>query len=322
MRTCFVTGAGGFIGSRLVEELLERGCHVRALVRDPARPRWLPAGRVEVVAGDMDNDAALARGARGADVVYHLAALTRARDPADLHLVNVEGTRRLVAACAAQTTPPRVVLVSSQAAGGPARDGHPVDETTTPRPVSAYGASKLAAERVLEARARDLPAAIVRPPSVYGPRDVAFLPLFRMARRGVLLLPGGLGALAIVHVDDLARGLALAGESGTGTYYLTDGARHDARGVGSAIIAATESKARVAEIPAPLFMATVWAVERCAHALGKRAPLTLDRAKDATARHWACSDARARRELGYASRHELAAAMRDTAAWYRSQGWL
>lgn len=322
MKTCFVTGAGGFIGSRLVDELLSRGCHVRALVRDPARMRWLDAARVEVVRGDMEDEAALARGARGADAVYHLAALTRARRAEELHRVNVEGTRRLVDACAAQTTPPRVVLVSSQAAGGPARDAAAVDETTPPKPVSAYGASKLAAERVLEGRASDLAAAIVRPPSVYGPRDVAFLPLFRMARKGLVPVPGGLGTLAIVHVDDLVHGLALAGEAGTGTYYLTDGARHDVRGVAAAIIAAAGTNARVVEIPPPLFMATVWTVERAAHALGRRAPLTVDRAKDATARNWACSDARARRELGYASRHSLGEAMRDTAEWYRSQGWL
>jgi nucleoside-diphosphate-sugar epimerase len=322
MKACLVTGAGGFIGSHLVDQLLGEGRRVRALVRDPSRARWLPLDRVELIVGDLFDEAALARATRGVDVVFHLAALTRARSRAELHRANVEGTARVVSACATQTTPTKIVFVSSQAAGGPSRDGAPVHEETPPRPVSAYGESKLAAERVVESRAKDLPSAIVRPPTVYGPRDPALLPLFRTAKRGLVPVPGGLGALAIVHVEDLACGIRLAGERGAGVYYLTDGAHHTARDVASAIAAAMSSRARIVEIPKPLFVATVWAAERIARATGRRPPLATDRAKDATAPNWSCSDRRARRELGYESRHELRDAMRETAEWYRAQGWL
>jgi nucleoside-diphosphate-sugar epimerase len=322
MKSCFVTGAGGFIASYLVEQLVAEGCGVRALVRDPSRAKWLPAGGVEVLVGDLEDEAALSRGVQGVDVVYHLAALTRARTPAELQRTNVEGTARVVAACAAPTTPPKLVFVSSQAAGGPGGGGAPVDEQTPPRPASAYGASKLAAERIVEARAKDLPGVIVRPPSVYGPRDRAFLPLFRMARRRVVPIPRGLRALAMVHAEDLARGIRLCARRGSGTYYLTDGAHHDAREVAASIAEAVSARARVLTIPRPAFLAAVWAAEGVARMIGARAPLTLDRARDATAPNWTCSDARARRELGYASRRELREAMRETADWYRKAGWL
>jgi len=318
----FVTGGNGFIGSHLIESLLADGITVRALVRDPSRIRFLPAHTSELVAGDLDDRDALAHGIRDADVVYHLAALTRADTEAEMREVNVTGTANLLQACLEASTPPRFVHLSSQAAGGPSPNGRPVTESTPPSPRSWYGASKLAAEELVLGHADRLSVAAVRPPSVYGPRDEAFLSLFKAARRGILPLPRGARGLAIIHVADLVAGTRLAAERGDGVYYLTDGENRPLRAILDAIAAAVGTRARVLSLPAEAFVAGVWLVEKTARALGARPPMTSDRAREATATDWICSDARARDELGYRSTVDLDAGMRETAAWYREAGWL
>ncbi len=322
MNTAFVTGATGFIGVRLVEELVARGARVRALVRNPSRAGRLPPENVDIVHGTIEDTAALARGIDGADTVFHLAALTGSSDARAMDRVNIAGTTNVVDTCLRPATPPKLVFVSSQAAGGPSRDGRPVDEHTTPHPVSAYGASKLAAERIVEKRADALPIVIVRPPSVYGPGDVAFLSLFRLARAGFIPIPRGLGRLAVVHVDDLVQGLMLAAGRGSGTYYFTDGAQHTGAAVARAIAGAVSRRARVVRLPDGVFAGTARVAEQLARIARRRPPLTRDRVADAISSNWSCSDARARSELDYASRRDLDGGMRETAAWYRSNGWL
>ncbi|MGK5549838.1 NAD-dependent epimerase/dehydratase family protein, partial [Streptomyces sp. URMC 127] len=107
-----VTGATGFIGTRLVAHLTALGHDVTALVRDPRRT--VPGART--AAADLVTGAGLREATAGADIVVHLAALTHAADPRALAAVNSGGTRRLVAALAAQARPPRLVYCSSLAA--------------------------------------------------------------------------------------------------------------------------------------------------------------------------------------------------------------
>jgi nucleoside-diphosphate-sugar epimerase len=322
MRTCFVTGGNGFIGSHLIDSLVAGGWRVRALARDPRRLRWLPRDGVEMIEGDLDSEAALGDGVRGADVVFHAAALTRSRTEDEMFRVNLDGTRRVLEACLAASPAPALLFLSSQAAGGPSPDGKPMDETRPPSPRSAYGRSKLEAERVLLAAGDRLDVKIVRPPSVYGPRDSAFLTLFRWARRGVLPAPSGGRRLSVVHVDDLVAGTRLVAERGRGIYYITDGAMAPLESVLQTIASAVGRRARVVRVPKAVFLGAVWIAEKGSRLLGRRPPLTFDRAHEAVAREWICSDARARRELGYQSRWTLSDGMRETAEWYRRAGWL
>ncbi len=322
MATVFVTGGNGFVGSHLIETLARDGHTIRAFARDPDRLRWLPRECVEIVPGDLDDRAALERGARGTDAVFHLAALLRARSEEEMFGVNVEGTRNVLDACLAAETPPALVFLSSQAAGGPSTNDAPVTEETTPRPLSSYGRSKLAAERLLQMHEEKLPIKIVRSPSVYGPRDRAFLSLFRYAARGWLPHPGRPGRVSIVQVGDLAEGLQLVGFKGSGTYYVTDGALNDLATILRAIAAAVGRQARVVTIPPAIFVGAMWLWERVARFGGRTPPISAERAREAVAREWICSDERARREVGFRARRTLEIGMKETAEWYRSEGWL
>src|SRR5512143_2620633 len=140
-----VTGGTGFLGSHLVESLLEDpGCEVFALARDPSKPRWLEGiDGVRFLAGDLRNLPGLPA---GLDCVYHLAGLTKTLKPSEYYSVNRDGTANLLRALEGQRKPLRFVHLSSLAAAGPSSPGRGIREDDPPHPVSPYGESKLAAE--------------------------------------------------------------------------------------------------------------------------------------------------------------------------------
>ncbi|MGX7951926.1 NAD-dependent epimerase/dehydratase family protein [Tsuneonella sp. HG249] len=178
-----LTGATGFVGKSTLAALDRAGVQVRALARTVPRDR----GAAQWVEGDLGNSQALAKLVDGAEAVLHIAGLTTARDPAEFETANVAGTLALVEAAAKAGTP-RFVFVSSLSAREPG--------------LSAYGASKERAERLVAASGLDWTT--VRPPGVYGPWDVDYLEMFRLARRGLVPVPPP-GRSSLIHVQDLAE---------------------------------------------------------------------------------------------------------------------
>src|SRR5687768_7006670 len=206
-----VTGATGFVGSHLVDALRHGGDEVTAVARSPQKAAALTAAGVRVITGDLHDTKALQRAAEQQDVIFHVAGLVAARDEAEFMWANREGTHNVMAAAAAVGAP-RFVLVSSLAAAGPAPRGAPLSGDESPRPVTAYGRSKLAAEILV--RASTLPWSIVRPPIVYGPRDREILKVFRLARLRLAPVFGdGAQELSAVHAADLATALIAVGAS-------------------------------------------------------------------------------------------------------------
>ncbi len=181
--TIAITGATGFVGQAVSDLALTQGLELRALARKPQAERT----GVEWIVGNLHDTAALARLMHGAEAVLHVAGLTTAPDAASFEHGNVTGTLNVIEAAQAAGVP-RFICVSSLAAREPE--------------LSLYGASKLRAERLV--RASPLDWTIVRPPTVYGPRDRDMLELFRMARWGVIATPNE-GRSSIIHATDLAR---------------------------------------------------------------------------------------------------------------------
>jgi dihydroflavonol-4-reductase len=318
-----VTGATGFVGGHLVAALVDAGLRVRCLVRATSDPRWLPAAGVERVTAPLDDAPALRDAVAGAAVVFHLAAVTSSARPAEYARVNVDGTRRLLDAVRAAAPAARVVLCSSLAAVGPARGGRPAREEDAPSPVSAYGASKLAAERALLGAGLD--GVVVRPPAVYGPRDRDVLAAFRLAARGLAPRVGPADQrLSLIHAADLARALVLAAACGRrgARYHVSDGAVHGWASVTAAIGDAVGRRPRAVRVPraaaAALAAASTWA----ARLSGGRPLLTRGRVAELACADWTCDPSRARAELGFAPAVPLGEGMRETARWYREQGWL
>ena len=210
-----VTGASGFIGGVLCAQLLEHGHEVHALVR---RPGSAPAGTRELVA-ELSDRPGLAQALAGArpDCVFHLAAeIASQRSERKLHEVNVEGTRRLLDACRALgggdgPDGPRFVFASTVVTGD-ARGALLTEET--PLPVETpYGRSKQEGERLV--LGCGLPAVVLRPSHVYGPGGWYANELIAHLRQPgrFAVIGSGENLWDVVHVDDVASALVLAGES-------------------------------------------------------------------------------------------------------------
>jgi nucleoside-diphosphate-sugar epimerase len=327
-----VTGGAGFVGSHVVDALLARGERVRVLVRPTTDRRFLPADRVTFVPGDVGDEspagaAELAQACAGARLVIHAAGITQARRVTDFARVNARGTERVLTA-ARDAAVPRVVLVSSQAAAGPTPGPSPRVESDPDAPVGAYGASKLAGEQA----ARRVVAAggatslvIVRPPGVYGPRDQAFLALFRMVRAGIVPLHRPERQwVSLVHARDLATGLLLAGERGApgSTYYVSDGVPRTSASIVDAVAQALGKRPLRLDPPAFLLRFAVSVAEGLAGVTGAQARLTSERLVDWMAPRWTVSHEAARRDLGFEPAIGFKQGIEETTAWYRNIGWI
>jgi len=210
------TGVTGSVGRRLCEIARERGDEVVGLVRDPIRldAKSLQRLGVRIVAGDVCDARAVAELARGADVLVHAAAAVGdGVESADMHRVNVDGTRTVIEATAAAGVRHVVYLSSSAVYGRPDRGR--VTEAWPTRVIGMpYEDTKALAERIAFERGRELGLSVVavRPPIIYGPYDRNFLPraLAMLKRRMVVLIDGGRAPLNLVWVDHVVD-VVLAG---------------------------------------------------------------------------------------------------------------
>ena len=205
-----VTGGTGFLGRYILRALMDAGWRLRLLVRrEPMHPliRDLDA---EIVPGDLADPFALERLCVGADAIIHAAGLIKAKSRAAFFAVNAEGSARLARAAARMAPGAHLTLVSSMAAREP--------------DLSDYAASKRAAEEAFLENAAG-PVTILRPPAIYGPWDRETLPLFRMASKGVVMVPAApLARICLIEASDAARAVAALTGAGVGgmTYELSD----------------------------------------------------------------------------------------------------
>ncbi len=321
-----LTGANGFLGSHIADRLLERGFAVRAGVRAGSDLRWLAGKPIETItldwAAPADGEAGLDRLLDGAAAVLHCAGVIRAPDEAGYARGNVETTRRLVATAGRHSSVRTLLLVSSLAASGPSTPGRPRREDDPPAPINPYGRSKLAAERLLEG---GLPvrAVVLRPPALYGPRDHAWLMMFRLAARGwSVRLSGACEPVSLVDGRDAAAAAVALVESpaAAGSYFVDDGRGYGWREITDALAAA--SGRRLTTLRAPL-----GALRAAARVIGPRraarsALLNPERLGTFAAPAWLCSGERLRRDTGFEAERDLERGFRETLEFYRRAGWV
>ncbi len=304
-KTIAITGATGFAGRHAAAELLKRGHRLVALVRDPARARL--TGDMRIVEGDLGNAAALAALVRGADAVVHLAGAIAALGRRDYFTVNEQGTAAMAGA-AERAGVTRFVQISSLAAREPQ--------------LSAYAASKRAAEQALEASAAGLNAIILRPPVVYGPGDRGTLPLIAALTRPIAVIPGRSDArFSLIQAEDLARVIADAAESGTrGCFELSDGTLGGYRWADLIAAAQRVEGISIRPIFLPRFVPSLVAAAAggISRLTGKPGMMTHGKIAELYHGDWV-----ARGEgLPLADAAGFEAGFARTVEWYRREGWL
>lgn len=231
-----VTGATGFVGSQVLEQLLERGDDVRVLALPDTLESLHYRDRVEVVVGNLSDPRALANATRGVDVVYHLAAihlsaLRDSADPRDLRTVNVEGTERLLRACA-DCAVRRIVFTSSVAVYNAAPWPYmwPINETFPLRTMGeanlrSYAQSKIEAEDLVRRAHQEygIEVMILRSAAVYGPGAPWVERIVRALANNpwsTLTAAGRFACNQWIHRSDLARAAVIAGTCSALTYEL------------------------------------------------------------------------------------------------------
>ena len=304
-KTVAITGATGFVGSRMLDLIVREGYDARALTRRKQDDR--PG--VEWVRGALDNPDSLARLCAGADMVLHIAGVVNAPDRAGFESGNVTGTLAVVEA-AKQAGTGRFIHVSSLAA-------------TQPQ-LSIYGETKAKAEKIVAISGLDW--TIIRPPAVYGPGDGEFLDLFKMARLGFVTMPPDAdGRLSVIHVEDLCHALlALLPEQEELTariFEVDDGKPGGwshasfARAIGWAI------GKRISAVGIPKSLLRLGAgADRLLRR--EKAKLTADRVSYFCHDDWTIDpDKRLPAQL-WQPRIETRQGLKDTASWYRQNDWL
>lgn len=323
-----MTGATGFIGSHLAEALLRRGYEVRCLIR--STPKWLEGLPVTPVYGEIEDREALRRALRGVDLVFHVGGVTRATDWATFQHANVDQPLLLLDLIADENPDVRRVVITSSLAAVGACPGGVADEESPLHPVSDYGRSKALMEEAINRRiasGTSLPITIIRPPSVYGPREADIYTFFQTAARGVVPVVGSghEPALTLVHVRDLVRGMieAAGSERAVGrTYFLGTPEPVSWNEVKAATVRALGRRALTVPVPEWLVQPVGAAAEFFGKATGSYPPLNREKAREIRYACKICSSSRAEQDFGYRADTPLDAGIAETIEWYRAEGWL
>jgi nucleoside-diphosphate-sugar epimerase len=322
-----LTGASGFVGSHILETLCARGLPTAILLRPTSNRRFIEPllSRVEVRSGSVCEPETLQPAMAGITHVIHCAGATKAVRNQEFYTINQGGTRNVVNAVNAQAgRVERIAHISSLAAAGPAVAEQPARETDTPRPVSEYGASKLAAELEVKDHCRS-EYVILRPCAVYGPRDADFLRMFRAVKGHILPKPDGKQALSLVFVRDLASAvvdcLAHAAAAGK-TYFVASKETVTAR------LMAAEVAAQMGgwTFPLPLPTGVLWPIclvqDGWSRLTGRPSILSLQKYAELRAPGWVCDPTLLERETGCRCATTMKQGIAHTLAWYREHHWL
>lgn len=327
MKKVLITGGTGFVGSHLVDHLLEAGIAVRCLVKDKLGLGWIDDSKCEIVDGGLEDYDVLVSAVSGVDTIFHLAALTKSPTDEGFYKVNVMGTVNLLKAIL-QYNPKiqRFVFVSSQAASGPSQNKEPIKESDSCNPVNPYGSSKLVAEEVVLAFGSQIPVTIIRPPVVYGPRDVDVFEYYRSIKNRIRPILGSRDRMgSFIYVEDLVEGLILAAEKKEAIgqkYFMVNESIVSWRVLDEEIAQAMGQKTITLHLSLPLITMVVFVMEIISKIKGKPSVFNRHKIKELKDRFWICDGSKAVQELGFSPKTSLKEGVRKTLVWYTDQGWL
>lgn len=309
-----ITGASGFIGSFLVEEALNRKYEVWAGIRSSSSKEYLQDTRISFIDLNYADKEKLKQqiseyvSLHGKwDCIIHNAGLTKSLDIIDFDKVNYLFTCRFIEALQeSNAIPVKFILMSSLSA--------------YPNPESAYGKSKLKAERFLESQT-NFPYIIFRPTGVYGPRDKDYLLMLKTIDAGWNVTAGFESQkLTFIYVKDLAKAAFFALESpiSNKAYFITDGNVYSDENYTQIVKAALGKKFTV-KIRVPLFVLKGISVlsEWLAHLTKKPSTLNRDKYKIMKQRDWTCDTLPLQQDLGFKADYDLERGIAECVKWYR-----
>jgi nucleoside-diphosphate-sugar epimerase len=326
-KIALVTGASGFVGSHLADLLLEKGFEVRALVRKTSSLKWLEGKNIEIHDCGFFDPEGLREAVKGVDYVFHVAGVVRAKTPKEFYRGNVETTKNLLEAIL-EVNPnlERLLVVSSFAANGPAKDETGAKEDDEPHPISQYGKSKLEEEKLVKKYYDKLSITIVRPPAVYGERETDIYLFFKTFKSGLMTMVGfDKKLVSLVHAVDLVEGIFLAAtneNSKSEIYYVGSEKFYTWDEIGDATAKAFGKDALRIKIP-HFIVYIIGAIAQFFSLFSKRpATFNFEKAREFVQKYQICDTSKAVRELGYRQKISLESGIKRTVDWYKEMKWL
>jgi nucleoside-diphosphate-sugar epimerase len=324
--TALVTGANGFVGSHLIDLLLDKNFTVKCLLRKSSNTKWLKGKDVEIIDCGFNDKAGLANAVSNVDYVFHVAGVVKSKRPEGYFNGNVENTRNLLNACLNNKAIKKVVIVSSQTACGPTLGKELVNEKTEPHPITTYGRSKREEELLAQSYMDRLPISICRAPAIYGERDTEIFIFFDTFNKGLMTTIGMKDKnISLIHVVDFVKGLYLAAINpvSTGqTYFISSEVIYNWTQIGD--ITSKVLNKRPVKIKVPHFIVYTIATIAQFFAMfsSKAATLNLEKARDLVQSDWTCDTTKAVRELNYKQEISAEEGIARTCNWYKEVGWL
>lgn len=335
MKKIIITGASGFIGSFLVEKALSLGFQTWAGVRKSSSREFLKDNNILFIELNFDDKGKLVEQLRNfkstfghIDYIIHNAGITKCLDPKDFDRINYQNTVNFVEALQeADCVPSKFVLMSSLSSFGVGDEINytSIKLTDTPHPNTAYGISKLKAEKFLQ-NTTDFPYMILRPTGVYGPREKDYFLMLKTVKSG---LDVGAGFkpqhLTFIYVKDLvdASFLALESPLSNRSYFVADGDVYTDREY-TALVKKILGKKYVLRIKVPLCILKLVSIvaEDIARIRKKPSTLNRDKFKIMKQRNWVCDTEPLTLDLGFKPQYNLERGLRESANWYKQNGWL
>jgi dihydroflavonol-4-reductase len=322
-----VTGANGFVGSHLVDLLLEKGFRVKCLVRKSSNLKWLKDKDVEIFDCGLFNIEEMKKVVNGSDYVFHVAGVVKSKKPEGYYKGNVDTTVNILnTSLDTKDSIKKVVIVSSLTACGPSTAEKPVDEETEPHPITTYGRSKLAQEKAAQKFMNELPITICRAHAVYGERDTEIFIFFNTFQKGLMTTIGLKDKyLGLIHVKDLVDGLYLAAvsENSKGQiYFLSSEETYNWKIIGDVTSKILKKKPLKIKVPHLIVYIVAAIAQFLSLFSSKAATLNLEKARDLVQPYWTCNVSKAVKQLGFRQNISLEEGISRTCSWYKKMGWL
>lgn len=318
-----ITGANGFVGSGLIRHFQSSGHQVAALIRKNSDGGLLPDCEIHRL--DYTNQKDLLEALNGVDVLIHNAGMTKALSFAQIYRTNVQLTRDILQTCEHSPDLKQFILISSQAASRPSKNGEHISEDVPSAPVTWYGKSKQRAERVVKA-ASPVPFTIIRPCSIYGPGDKDFLQLAKLAAKGLNLRLGTKTRfMNMIHVTELASLIELCllnSKAFNQTFFATDGGIYSQDQIPHLMAKALGARQFDIIIPEAVAQLASLGGEIWGQISKRPVVLNREKIKEFMAESWLCSIEKARNLLGYDPKPDLEKSIKETIQWYKEASWL